>query len=463
MSYEAFAYYYDSLMDQNFYNDYIQFINEHVKDYQTVLELGCGTGEIAIRLAHLGKQVCATDISKDMLEVAKYKCIDFKVDVMLSRIDMCDFAVDSQLDLILCLCDSLNYVIDLKNVKQVFENTYNALKKGGSFIFDIDSMYKMETILKDYDEENDEDDFYFHWHVDRISKGYVKHSVEIIDKVENDRVYEEHYQKTYDVETYIELVLKTLSYIVIFLNMILNVKELYLYVKRGDFMIGIIGAMEEEVKALLDKTEDIHENKILDCVFYEGKIDNKQVVILQGGIGKVNSAICVTLLLTNYDIDYVINIGSAGGLKDYQNIGDVVISSHVAYHDVDLTAFGRPMGELPELPVFIPADENLVNKAKDILHKMNIHENVGLIVSGDQFIAQEGQVSKIKKDFPNALCSEMEASAIGHTCYKFGVPFIITRSLSDVYGHGESSMQFDEYLKIASENSAKLCVELVKA
>ena len=211
-------------------------------------------------------------------------------------------------------------------------------------------------------------------------------------------------------------------------------------------MIGIIGAMEEEVKALLDKTEDIHENKILDCVFYEGKIDNKQVVILQGGIGKVNSA-----------------IGSAGGLKDYQNVGDVVISSHVSYHDVDLTAFGRPMGELPELPVFIPADENLVNKAKDILHKMNIHENVGLIVSGDQFIAQEGQVSKIKKDFPNALCSEMEASAVGHTCYKFGVPFIITRSLSDVYGHGESSMQFDEYLKIASENSAKLCVELVKA
>ena len=80
MSYEAFAYYYDSLMDQDFYNDYIQFINEHVEDYQTVLELGCGTGEIAIRLAHLGKQVCATDISKDMLEVAKYKCIDFKAD-----------------------------------------------------------------------------------------------------------------------------------------------------------------------------------------------------------------------------------------------------------------------------------------------------------------------------------------------------------------------------------------------
>ncbi|MFQ9071384.1 MAG: class I SAM-dependent methyltransferase [Faecalibacillus faecis] len=78
MSYEAFAYYYDSLMDQEFYNDYIQFINEHVKDYQTVLELGCGTGEIAIRLAHLGKQVCATDISKDMLEVANTNVLILK-------------------------------------------------------------------------------------------------------------------------------------------------------------------------------------------------------------------------------------------------------------------------------------------------------------------------------------------------------------------------------------------------
>ena len=170
MSYEAFAYYYDSLMDQEFYNDYIQFINKHVKKYQTVLELGCGTGEIAIRLAHLGKNVCATDISKDMLEVAKYKCIDFKADVMLSRVDMCDFAVDTKLDLILCLCDSLNYVTNLKDVKNVFQNTYDALKKDGTFIFDVDSMYKMEKILANYDEENDDEDFYFHCDETKLNK-----------------------------------------------------------------------------------------------------------------------------------------------------------------------------------------------------------------------------------------------------------------------------------------------------
>ena len=186
MSYEAFAYYYDSLMDQEFYNDYIQFINKHVKKYQTVLELGCGTGEIAIRLSHLGKNVCATDISKDMLEVAKYKCIDFKADVMLSRVVMCDFVVDTKLDL----------------------NTYDALKKDGTFIFDVDSMYKMEKILANYDEENDDEDFYFHWHVDHLEKGSVKHSVEIIDKVNQERVYEEHLQKTFDIEIYHDLLEK---------------------------------------------------------------------------------------------------------------------------------------------------------------------------------------------------------------------------------------------------------------
>lgn len=227
-------------------------------------------------------------------------------------------------------------------------------------------------------------------------------------------------------------------------------------------MIGIIGAMKEEVDALLAKAEIIHKKTILDSLFYEGKINGKDVVILQGGVGKVNAAICTTLLLTNYDIEYVINIGSAGGLKDDENVGDVVISSHVVYHDVDLTSFGRRLGELPDVPCFIPADDNLVNKAKVILNRLQIPENIGLIVSGDQFIANENQVSLIKQHFPEALCSEMEAAAVGHVCYKFKVPFIITRSLSDVYGKGESSMQFDEYLKIASENSARLCVELIK-
>lgn len=227
-------------------------------------------------------------------------------------------------------------------------------------------------------------------------------------------------------------------------------------------MIGIIGAMKEEVDALLSQVDILNKKIILDCVFYEAQVYDKEVVIMQGGIGKVNAAICTTLLLTNYDIDYVINIGSAGGLKEYQNVGDVVISSHVAYHDLDITAFGRQIGELPDIPRLIPANQALVEKTKTILNNLHIHENIGLIVSGDQFISSQEQVKPILESYPDALCCEMEATAIGHVCYKFKTPFIITRSLSDIFGKGESSVQFDEYLKIASQNSAKLCLELIK-
>lgn len=204
MSYEAFAYYYDSLMDPEFYQDYIQFINEHA-DFHSVLELGCGTGEIAIRLAKRNKEVFATDLSQDMLEVARMKAIKNQVDLMLGRIDMCDFTVDRQLDLVLCLCDSLNYVIDNEKVKQTFKNVFYALRDEGTFIFDIDSIYKMEIILKDYLEENDEPDFYFKWAVKKLDYGKVVHHVEIIDKVENEHVDEKHIQKTLEVHEYIKM------------------------------------------------------------------------------------------------------------------------------------------------------------------------------------------------------------------------------------------------------------------
>lgn len=207
MSYEAFAYYYDSLMDPDFYKDYVQFIKEHA-DFQTVLELGCGTGEIAVRLAKRKKEVYATDLSKDMLEVARMKASRQNVELMLGRIDMRDFIVDQKLDLVLCLCDSLNYIIERDEVKKIFVNCFNAIKDDGCFIFDVDSIYKMENILKDYLEENDDPDFYFKWKVDSLGYGHVVHHVEIIDKIENEHVSEEHIQKTLTVDEYKNMLLE---------------------------------------------------------------------------------------------------------------------------------------------------------------------------------------------------------------------------------------------------------------
>lgn len=203
MSYENFAYYYDSLMDPKFYEDYEKFIYEHC-DFNEVLELGCGTGEIAIRLAKNGKAVFASDLSTDMLEVAKQKAMSENVNLMMQRVDMCDFKTSYPVDLILCLCDSLNYVLDENDIKKTFFNVYESLKDNGTFIFDVDSLYKMNVILNDYHEHNQDDEFVFSWDVETLGDGYVHHHVYIEDKVEKDIVEEDHYQKTYSLDTYLK-------------------------------------------------------------------------------------------------------------------------------------------------------------------------------------------------------------------------------------------------------------------
>lgn len=203
MSYETFAYYYDSLMEPQFYDDYYQFIRMHC-EFDEVLELGCGTGEIAIRLAKDNKSVFASDLSIDMLEIAKQKAMQHNVNLMLQRVDMTDFQTSHKVDLILCLCDSLNYVIEVQDVLKVFKNVYESLKDGGTFIFDVNSLYKTDVILKDYCENEEDNEFAFRWQVELLKKGYVHHYVYIHDKLENEVVEENHYQKTYDISQYLD-------------------------------------------------------------------------------------------------------------------------------------------------------------------------------------------------------------------------------------------------------------------
>lgn len=226
-------------------------------------------------------------------------------------------------------------------------------------------------------------------------------------------------------------------------------------------MIGIIGAMEEEVSEILKLMQLKDKKDYQGYIFYEGTMHRHDIILLQGGIGKVNAAIATTLMMLHYDIEYVINIGSAGGLHLDQNVGDVVISDNVAHHDVDVTAFGRQLGEVPGMPLYFKPDVVLLKKVQNILEKNHISSHVGLIVSGDQFISTPQQVALIQKNFPQAMCAEMEAAAIAQVCYVYGKKFIITRSLSDVFNKGDNSVQFDEYLKKASQASAKMCYELI--
>lgn len=204
MSYESFSYYYDSLMEASFYDDYLTFINQHAR-FQTVLELGCGTGEIAIRLALQGKDVLATDLSQDMVMITREKAIEAGAEMQIARVDMIDFEIDEEVDCVLCLCDSLNYVLELDDVQRVFENIYRALKPSGTLIFDVDSLYKCNVILDDYHEEQDDEDYYFRWDVTSDHQGSVEHHVIIKDYLQQESVDEIHHQKTYDCSTYCRL------------------------------------------------------------------------------------------------------------------------------------------------------------------------------------------------------------------------------------------------------------------
>ncbi len=226
-------------------------------------------------------------------------------------------------------------------------------------------------------------------------------------------------------------------------------------------MIGIIGAMEQEVNAIKAHMTQIKEETNKGYTISTGFINNKEVALIQGGIGKVNATISASLLLDNYSIDYLINIGSAGGLDVNNEVGDIVVSTEVVHHDVDVTAFGRSLGEVPGMPQFFKADQTLVTLVEDVLKEEHRPFTIGLIASGDQFISSPSQFERVKKDFPSAICVEMEAASVAQTCHIYQTPFIIVRSLSDIYQKGDNNIQFDEYIEKASVASAKLCADLI--
>jgi adenosylhomocysteine nucleosidase len=226
--------------------------------------------------------------------------------------------------------------------------------------------------------------------------------------------------------------------------------------------IGIIGAMEEEVVLLREQLKDLEEKKLAGCEFYQGLLNDQEVVLLKSGIGKVNAAIGTTLMIQMYEPDVILNTGSAGGFHTELNVGDVVISTEVRHHDVDATIFGYEYGQVPQMPANYLPDEKLVDAAVKAGSKVeNIQVVKGLIASGDSFMSDHERVEDIRKKFPMLFAAEMEAAAIAQTAYQFGVPFVIIRSLSDIAGK-DARLSYDQFLKTASKHSAELVQKIVE-
>lgn len=224
-------------------------------------------------------------------------------------------------------------------------------------------------------------------------------------------------------------------------------------------MIAIIGAMKEEVSAILTYLQDSKTTDIHGTIFHQGTLNSKEVVVFQSGIGLVMAAMNLTLCLDHFNITHIINIGTAGGLDPQQNVLDMVVPDMLTYHDFDITPFGNERNFSSKNRFIYHADKFLIQLFKTLV----THEKVwyGPLVSGNQFISTQKQIDEIMAHYPQAQACEMEGAAIANVASVFNVPFIIIRSLSDIALHSDNSMSFSEYLAKASERSAKLCHDFV--
>ena len=227
-------------------------------------------------------------------------------------------------------------------------------------------------------------------------------------------------------------------------------------------MIGIIGAMDEEVSQLAEVMELTDTLECASMVFKKGKLNGKDVVIVRSGIGKVNAAVCTQILVDRFNVDCVINTGIAGSLKNEIDIADVVLSSDVLHHDVDATGFGYPLGQIPRMDVLsFKADERLIELAKDACRKAapGVGVHVGRVVSGDQFISDKAVKERIIKNF-DGFCTEMEGAAIAQTAYLSKVSFLIIRAISDK-ADDSATMDYPTFEAMAIKNSVEILKELV--
>ena len=226
--------------------------------------------------------------------------------------------------------------------------------------------------------------------------------------------------------------------------------------------LGIIGAMAVEIATLKENMIDMQQTERTGMVFYEGKLQDVDAVLVQSGIGKVNAAVCTQILCDCFGVTHVVNTGIAGSLLAELDIGDLVISRDAIHHDFDLRFWGRPIGQVPGFDVTaFPADEKMMELAFAAAEGVNPgHTRIGRVASGDQFICSKERKEKIIAD-TQGICAEMEGASIAHTAYRNGVPFVIIRAISDK-ADDSAEMDYPTFEAIAARRCAQVTMAMAK-
>ncbi len=221
--------------------------------------------------------------------------------------------------------------------------------------------------------------------------------------------------------------------------------------------IGIIVAMDEEREAIVNIMKDTKVEQIYNLRFLRGTIQGKKCIVVKSGVGKVNAARTTQVMLQNFEIQYVINVGAGGSINGMLNIGDVLIGKQVIQHDFDITAFGHSKGYITGIGNAIVCDRELVSQLEQIIQKVperSYQIKIGGIATGDIFCTESWMKDKIRAKFSSDVV-DMECAAIGQVCYLDNVPFIAIRAISDT-PNGKNASTFDENLKLASKRCANV-------
>ena len=207
-AYQSFAAVYDTFMDNVDYDGWSRRIVSLLKkegiDSGLVLDLGCGTGSMTMRLARTGYDMIGVDLSEEMLQIAQEKKEEGGFDILYLQQDMCEFELYGTVRAVICVCDSLNYLLEPEEVRCVFRLVNNYLDPGGIFLFDFNTVHKYEELGEDTIAENrEEGSFIWENYYDEAQRINEYDLTLFIREGEEGlfRRYEEtHYQRGYTLE-----------------------------------------------------------------------------------------------------------------------------------------------------------------------------------------------------------------------------------------------------------------------
>ena len=217
---------------------------------------------------------------------------------------------------------------------------------------------------------------------------------------------------------------------------------------------GIIGALDEEVRLLKSEMNVKKVANACGCRFYDGDLEGKRVCVVCCSVGKINAAVCATILVREMGCDAVINVGVAGAMGKGLHPLDVVLSKDVVLHDVSPIA-----AKYYPFTLTFPADPVLLSAAKAVCSD-GVNYRVGRIATGDQFVEGGELRSRIEREFaPDAV--EMEGGAVAQVCYMNSAPFLIIRTMSDSADEGANE-SYDNLLERAAQQSARIVKGMLK-